>query len=150
MNLEHSNPALFAALAKAQASGNGEAEAAAIRAAVAPRYFPAGQQHSARPLGTRLLERVVFGVTGCWHWNGPGTGKGYGRMSYQGRAQVAHRLAWMAWNGDIPEGMSVLHKCDNRACINPEHLWLGTYSDNLADCWAKGRHPGRGGKNRVN
>lgn len=146
MGLDKTTPELFAALATAQSTNNPEMEAAALRAILRLPPFKSGRQHSFRPLNERIMERVVFGTTGCWHWLGLTNGKGYGRMTYQGRQQVAHRLAWMAWNGEIPEGLYVLHRCDNRACVNPEHLWLGTYSDNLQDCWNKGRHPGRGGK----
>lgn len=60
---------------------------------------------------------------------------------------MMHRLSFIAFNGPIPDGMYVLHKCDNRACINPEHLFLGTYSDNIRDCYAKGR---RNAKGRTN
>lgn len=146
MNLDHSNAALFAALAAAQGENNPEMEAAALQSMGLRPVIRAGRQESLRPLSQRILDRVVFGATQCWHWVGLNNGKGYGRMTYQGRQQVAHRLAWKAWRGEIPEGMSVLHKCDNRACVNPDHLWLGTYSDNMKDCWSKGRNPGRKGK----
>lgn len=146
MNLENANAALFAALSIAQSKNDPEIEAAAFQSMGLRRFIRPGCQESFRPLYQRILDRVVFGATECWHWIGLNNGKGYGRMVYQGRAQVAHRLAWKAWRGEIPEGMSVLHKCDNRACVNPDHLWLGTYSDNMKDCWNKGRNPGRRGK----
>lgn len=63
------------------------------------------------------------------------------QISYQ-----AHRLAWMQAHGPIPAGLHVLHKCDNRPCVNPEHLFLGTHQENVADCIAKGRQ-NRGSKN---
>ena len=62
--------------------------------------------------------------------------------SHEGRLQVAHRLSWTEANGPIPDGLYALHKCDNPSCINPDHLFLGTYSDNLRDAWAKGRNKG--------
>ena len=135
-----------AALLDAQRRMDCEAEAKSIIAVMGPRIERSGCQHANVPLHERILNRVRFGATDCWHWCGVRISGGYGRMTYKGRSQVAHRLAWIAWNGPIPEGMYVLHRCDNRACVNPDHLWLGTYSDNLKDCWAKGRHPGRRNK----
>jgi hypothetical protein len=75
---------------------------------------------------------------GCWFWNGT-LSNGYGKM---GR-QLAHRLSWEAFNGPIPDGLFVLHKCDTPPCVNPDHLFLGTHGDNVRDCLAKGRHKGR-------
>lgn len=135
-----------AALLDAQRRMDCEAEAKYILAVCGPRTERSGRQHEKVPLHIRIMNRVWHGATDCWHWCGVRNTFGYGRMTYQGRSQVAHRLAWIAWNGPIPEGMYVLHRCDNRACVNPDHLWLGTYSDNLRDCWAKGRHPGRRSK----
>jgi len=136
------------ALIDAQAAMNCEAEADLILRVHGPKTVRAGCQHAAIPLHIRILNRVRFGATDCWHWCGVRNTGGYGRMTYEGRSQVAHRLAWIAWKGPIPEGMSVLHSCDNRACVNPDHLWLGTYSDNMKDCWAKGRNPGNS-KRRI-
>jgi hypothetical protein len=131
------------ALLEAQKRMDCEAEAEAILRVMGPKRECSGRQHASVPLHIRIVNRVRFGATDCWHWCGVRNAFGYGRMTYQGRAQVAHRLAWMAWKGPIPDGMSVLHRCDNPSCVNPDHLWLGTYSDNLRDCWSKGRHPGK-------
>lgn len=109
-----------------------------------PKRASAGAQHARTPLQVRLLTGCTFGATDCWHWTRARNGMGYGRITYENKMQMVHRLSYRAFIGSIPEGMSVLHTCDNRVCINPEHLWLGTYSDNLRDCWAKGRHPGKG------
>lgn len=108
----------------------------------------AGCQEARRDIKDRLLERVVFGVTDCWHWVGPTNAFGYGRMTNNGRLQVAHRLSYEAFVGQIPDGLYALHKCDNPSCINPDHLWLGTYSDNIKDAWDKGRNKGRTGKGK--
>ena len=65
---------------------------------------------------------------------------GYGVTSVGGKLMKAHRAAWVREKGQIPDGMCVLHRCDNRACVNVEHLWLGTYTDNNRDCRNKGRN----------
>ena len=88
-------------------------------------------------------------VTGCIEWNGRKTPKmGYGRIVINGVAQVVHRVMWEVRHGPIPEGMLVLHHCDNPPCCNDEHLFLGTYQDNTDDMIAKGRSPDvKGSKN---
>jgi hypothetical protein len=135
------------ALVDAQRARDHHAERLAIRG-MFKSVSRAGRQEAKRPMLDRLLERVVFGVTECWHWTGPTNGFGYGRMTHQGRLQVAHRLSWETFNGPIQDSLSVLHRCDNPSCINPAHLWLGTYSDNLRDAWAKGRNKGRTGQRK--
>jgi hypothetical protein len=77
--------------------------------------------------------------TGCWIWLGLKSQKGYGSISYQGKGVRTHRLAWQLTNGQIPPGMMVCHSCDNPSCINPDHLFLGTNSDNQKDRVSKGR-----------
>jgi hypothetical protein len=80
----------------------------------------------------------------CIVFDGHLTEKGYGRINHRvdGRivSKYAHRLAWEAVHGPIPDGMIVMHTCDNRPCINVEHLRLGTQSENMQDMYHKGRH----------
>lgn len=86
------------------------------------------------------------GPEGCWPWTACKTIHGYGWTRTGGIGHSAHRVAYTIANGPIPDGLVVCHRCDNRPCCNPAHLWLGTSADNAADCSAKGR-TARGDRN---
>src|SRR3990167_7169618 len=75
----------------------------------------------------------------CWFWIGCTKSNGYGLIQVGGKLEHVHRASWMAHRGPIPNGLWVLHHCDVRNCINPEHLYLGTHSDNTADMVNRGR-----------
>lgn len=78
--------------------------------------------------------------SGCWMWLGSDQGKGYGNVGHEGRTQRAHRVSYKLFVGPIPDGLHVLHKCDVRLCVNPDHLFLGTNADNVRDMVEKGRN----------
>ena len=80
--------------------------------------------------------------SGCHLWSGAIDPWGYGALNVKGVTAKAHRLAYEFECGEIPKGLSVLHKCDVRVCVNPQHLFLGTRADNMRDMWAKGRGKG--------
>jgi DNA-binding transcriptional regulator YiaG len=77
--------------------------------------------------------------TGCWEWSAGKFADGYGAIWTSGTVRRAHRVSYEIHCGSIPDGLHVLHRCDNPICINPEHLFLGTNADNAADKTAKGR-----------
>ena len=77
----------------------------------------------------------------CWEWKGAKKSSGYGEFNSGGDgSRLAHRCSWRFFFGEIPEGKLVLHKCNNRGCVNPYHLYLGDHSDNVTDAIRSGTH----------
>lgn len=93
-------------------------------------------------LETRFFAKVKK-TDGCWLWTGyrlkNDDGKTYGRLAVNGHLMLAHRCSWQMANGEIPQGLLVLHSCDNQQCVRPDHLFLGTQLDNVRDMHRKGR-----------
>lgn len=94
------------------------------------------------------VERIPF--SGCWVWTAATSDTGYGSISKPSftKERSAHRAFFETFKGKIPKGMHVLHRCDNRSCVNPEHLFVGSNSDNVWDMLSEGRMPR--GEKRAN
>lgn len=112
------------------------------------------REHPKGTLTKRFWDKVqIKHPNDCWEWTASKSPLGYGQIGAYGKTRPAHRVVWMLTVGPIPDGLCVLHKCDNRSCVNINHLFLGTQQDNIADMISKGRnvsHPGeRSGASKL-
>ena len=98
----------------------------------------ASSHFTAVPVADRFWQRVAKGVD-CWLWTRGCYPSGYGKIAVGKRAFRAHRIAWELTRGPIPDGLFVLHACDNPPCVRPDHLFLGDRLDNARDALKKGR-----------
>lgn len=101
------------------------------------RSFPFGDQDFERAFWARVARSMG---NGCWTWQGAVGNHGYGRITWKDTTWLAHRAAYMLVHGPIARGMVVCHACDNRVCVRPGHLWIGTHEANRLDMLKKGRH----------
>jgi hypothetical protein len=93
-----------------------------------------------KPTAQKILEGQIEDLqTSCKLWTRGTHRNGYGTVNHCGRNMLVHRVAYMLFKGDIPQGKMVLHSCDNRRCVNPDHLRLGDHKDNMGDMKARGR-----------
>lgn len=92
-------------------------------------------------LERRLRAHISISSNHCWEWTGCVTPNGYPQIAFKRKPHYAHRLSFALFIGPIPEGHLVCHKCDNRCCVNPSHLFTGSAKDNAEDASQKGRIP---------
>jgi len=97
----------------------------------------------------RFFDKVSYSDD-CWEWTGGVSGSGYGVFSLKGKARSSHRVSYDFFYEEDCEGMNVCHDCDNKLCINPFHLFLGTAKDNIQDMVSKNRHRSQIKKHCVN
>lgn len=88
---------------------------------------------------TRFKLKIKYNKNGCIDWTGSLATRGYGKFYLEGKEIMAHRAAWILFNGDIPEGKHILHDCDRPSCVNPNHLRLGDHLENMRDMTKRNR-----------
>jgi hypothetical protein len=95
------------------------------------------------PKNSSIKERFfqkVNKTNSCWLWTGALSSRGYGSFGVNGKTTAAHRYSYQMHIGEIPKGLVICHTCDTPSCVNPDHLWAGTQSENMKDMFNKNRH----------
>lgn len=108
---------------------------------------PLGMKYVRNPIERFHESYMPVTESGCWLWlnfcySSHNALDGYGQLRVNGVLTSSHRFSWEIHNGPIPDGMIICHKCDTPSCVNPDHLFLGTLSDNMQDAMQKGRFLG--------
>lgn len=100
-----------------------------------------------KSVAQRFEENIFHSPDGCWYWLGAPQFTGYGTIRKNSVSISAHRLSYEFYKGPIPDGLWVLHTCDNKLCVNPDHLYAGTHAQNTLDAVSRGRfNPAKGSK----
>ena len=102
-----------------------------------------------KPVRPRFESKICKTET-CWLWTAGRTEAGYGTFWLEGKTRLAHRVSWELHKGPMPDGLDVLHRCDNPPCVNPDHLFLGEQLDNMQDMFLKGRARKAHGEQHAN
>lgn len=89
----------------------------------------------------RFHASYIIDSSGCWLWVKSGNLLGYGQFFYRGRYHTAHRISYLIYYGELPEGKDVCHRCDVRGCVNPAHLYIASHLENMRDMYRRGRNP---------
>lgn len=101
-------------------------------------YPPRSHEETMQSLMCRMATKIIVVSTGCWEWTASIDVCGYARIGLRHKSMKAARAMWMVIHGENPK-LCILHTCDNRKCVNPDHLWLGTTGDNTRDAAKKKR-----------
>ena len=103
-------------------------------------YAPKNEPDNRKYLAMRIINGLDSAPeVGCWEWKRSKNIYGYGTLKVNGKTVTAHKTAYELFVGEVPDGLLVLHSCDNPSCINPAHLHVGTQSDNMKECYERGR-----------
>ncbi len=111
-----------------------------VQKAVDARWRESTERRRNRRFWKRVVLPLNFDNEKCWGWRGSFFQNGYPQLWHNNTNMKGNRLSWEINRGPIPEGMMVLHTCDNKGCVNPSHLYLGTHTENMKDASKRGRH----------